>query len=78
VLIAPALLALFTELPSRRILRTSPLRSSQKFVFSCYCTEMKRDAVFWWAVAATLAYAFINFFMVVFVFAMWAQFTAGS
>jgi hypothetical protein len=39
---------------------------------------MKRDAAFWWAVAATLAYAFIIFFMVVFVFAMWAQFTAGS
>jgi len=39
---------------------------------------MKRDAAFWWAVAATLAYAFIIFFMVVFVFAMWAQFTADS
>ena len=43
----------------------------------CYATDMKRDAAFWWAVAATISYAIIIFFMVVFVFAMWAQFTAG-
>jgi hypothetical protein len=29
---------------------------------------MKRDAAFWWAVAATISYAIIIFFMVVFVF----------
>ena len=43
----------------------------------CYATDMKRDAAFWWAVAATISYGIIIMFMVVFVFAMWAQFTAG-
>jgi hypothetical protein len=40
--------------------------------------KRKRDAEFWWAVAATLSYALIIAVMVVFVWAMLAQFTGGS
>ena len=40
--------------------------------------KRKRDAEFWWAVAATLAYAFIGFFLIVGAYAMLAQATGGS
>jgi hypothetical protein len=51
--------------------------NSQKFVFSCYCTDMKRDAAFWWTVVATISWAIIIFFMTVFVIVMFAQLGAG-
>jgi len=40
--------------------------------------KRKRNAEFRWAVAATLSYALIIAVMVVFVWAMAAQFTGGS
>jgi hypothetical protein len=39
--------------------------------------KRKRDAEFWWAVAATLSYAIIIFVMVVFIVAMVAQLDPG-